>query len=177
MSTGDRYERFETEPLRLQPLHPRRLRLRLPEDQRETGLRLRGELRLRRRLRLREVRRRLEVTARLMSARGWRALGALLAFTAFSNLPMPATADTSSERIAAHESRFDRARPVIAVVGENAGTELTDFVIPFGVLRQSNAAEVLTVATRDGPIQMWPALRIQPDLTLASLTGCCPAGR
>ncbi|HUQ12169.1 MAG TPA: DJ-1/PfpI family protein [Steroidobacteraceae bacterium] len=107
---------------------------------------------------------------------GWRALSALLAFIALSTLPVPASADSTVERVPAHEARVGRARPVIAVVGENAGTELTDFVIPFGILSQSNSAEVFTVATHEGPLRMWPALRIQPDLTIASFDTRFPEG-
>jgi hypothetical protein len=66
-------------------------------------------------------------------------------------LVLAATASAASEHVPAYEARFGRSRPVIAVVGENAGTELTDFVIPFGVLRRSGAAEVLAVATQPQP--------------------------
>lgn len=60
-----------------------------------------------------------------------------------------------------------RLQPVIAVVGYNGGTELTDFAIPYGVLARSGAAQVLAVATQDGPMTMRPALRIQPQETIA----------
>ncbi len=36
-----------------------------------------------------------------------------------------------------YEARFGRAKPVIAVVAYNPGTELTDFVVPYGVLAES----------------------------------------
>jgi putative intracellular protease/amidase len=125
---------------------------------------------------VREVRGWLEVNARRWSGRGWRALCALLAFAAVAATPLRATAETSGERIPAHEARFGRARPVIAVVGENSGTELTDFVIPFGVLRHSDAADVFAVATHAGPIRLWPALKVQPELTLASFDARFPEG-
>ena len=35
-----------------------------------------------------------------------------------------------------------RARPVIAVVAENDGTETTDFIVPYAVLAASGSAEV-----------------------------------
>ena len=54
----------------------------------------------------------------------------------------PAT-DTAPEKIATYKSRFGRTRPVIAVIGENLGTETTDYIIPYGVLTQSGAAEVV----------------------------------
>ena len=68
----------------------------------------------------------------------------------------------SMERIAPWRSRFGRNRPVVAIVGNNSGTELVDFVIPYGVLMASDAADVITVATQPGPITMRPALTLQP---------------
>lgn len=78
--------------------------------------------------------------------------------------------------IAPYHARFGRTRPVIAVVGENAGTELTDFVIPYGILAQSGVAEVITVATRPGVIKMRPALQIQPDTTIEEFDTRFPDG-
>src|SRR5690349_14739175 len=102
-----------------------------------------------------------------------RLITTLLALGAASNLAFGAE---PTEHIAAHEARFGRTQPVIAVVGENAGTELTDFVIPYGILSRSGAAQVLAVATQPGPLQMRPALRIQPDLTLATFDERFPDG-
>ena len=48
------------------------------------------------------------------------------------------------ERIAPWRSRFGRSRPVIAIIGNNSGTELVDFAIPYGVLVASGAADVIT---------------------------------
>lgn len=66
-----------------------------------------------------------------------------------------------------YQNPHGRTQPVIAVVGYNGGTELTDFAIPYGVLARSGVAQVLTVATQAGPLKMQPALRIQPDKTTA----------
>lgn len=67
--------------------------------------------------------------------------------------------------IPAYQARFGRQRPVIAIVGENSGTELTDFAIPYGVLAQSGVAEVVTVSTKPGALRMRPALVVQPQVT------------
>lgn len=94
----------------------------------------------------------------------------------------------ATESIAPYQGRFGRLQPVIAIVGENSGTELTDFVIPYGVLARSGAAQVTTVATRhgltilperiagapDAPRTMLPALPAAPpgkalDQVLAAL--------
>ena len=65
--------------------------------------------------------------------------------------------NSDQEKIAPYQARFGRTHPVIAIIGENAGTELTDFVIPYGVLARSQVAEVIAVGTRAGRIQMTPA--------------------
>lgn len=75
-----------------------------------------------------------------------------------------------------YQPRFGRTRPVVAVIGENAGTELTDFVIPYGVLKTSGAADVLTVATKPGNIRMRPALVVQPDATIQEFDQRFPDG-
>jgi putative intracellular protease/amidase len=69
-----------------------------------------------------------------------------------------------------------RARPVVAVLGENRGTETTDYVVPYAVLRQSGVAEVLALATRPGPLKLMPALAIQPQATTAEFDARHPEG-
>ena len=64
-------------------------------------------------------------------------------------------------------ARAGRARPVVAVVGLNAGTEVTDFVVPYGILAHAGVAEVLALATGPGPITMRPALAVEPHATIA----------
>ncbi len=78
--------------------------------------------------------------------------------------------------IQTHRPRFGRERPVIAIVGENSGTELSDFAIPYGVLVRSGVAEVITVATQPGVLQMRPALRVQPDMSVAEFDVRFPQG-
>jgi transcriptional regulator GlxA family with amidase domain len=116
----------------------------------------------------------IEVNARSSMVRNrWRALCALLVF---GTTTLCTATTTASERIDPYEARFGRSRPVVAVVGENAGTELIDFVIPYGILSRSGAADVVSVATHAGPMQMRPALRIEPDATLESFDGSYPDG-
>lgn len=78
--------------------------------------------------------------------------------------------------IPSYQDRFGRAMPVVAVVGLNAGTELTDFMIPYGVLARSGAAEVLAVSTQAGPLHMRPALTIEAQATIAEFDERFPAG-
>ena len=64
-----------------------------------------------------------------------------------------------------YRARFGRTRPVIAIIGENTFTEVTDYVVPYGVLSEAGIADVFALATRPGPLQMMPALRIAPQAT------------
>ncbi len=80
------------------------------------------------------------------------------------------------EHIAPWRSRFGRTRPVIAVIGNNSGTELVDFVIPYSVLVASNAADVITVATHAGPLTMRPALKLQAQTTARDFNTRYPDG-
>lgn len=107
---------------------------------------------------------------RLLSYPAALLLGAIL-----SAAPSPATPETASV-IPAWQPRFGRERPVIAIVGENAGTELTDFAIPYGVLRRSGAAEVVTVSTQPGITRLRPALKVQLDTTTAEFDARFPDG-
>ena len=87
-----------------------------------------------------------------------------------------ASALAADDRIDAWQPRFGRARPLVAVVGQNAGTELIDFFVPFGVLADSGAADVMALATEPGPMRMRPVLRLQPDATVAAFDERFPQG-
>lgn len=69
-----------------------------------------------------------------------------------------------------------RARPLVAVIANNSGTETTDFIVPYGVLRASGAADVFAVALRDEAVTMMPALRIRPQLDVAEFDAAHPEG-
>ncbi|MCX6953547.1 MAG: DJ-1/PfpI family protein [Verrucomicrobia bacterium] len=88
----------------------------------------------------------------------------------------PAAASAPADSLPPYQARFGRRQPVIAIVGENSGTELTDFVIPYGVLAASGAAEVVTVATQPGVLRMRPALTLQTQETIAQFDVRFPAG-
>lgn len=67
-------------------------------------------------------------------------------------------------------------RPLVAVIGENEGTETTDFVVPYGVLSASGAADVVDVAVHPGPLHMMPALTLQAKETIDSFDAEHPGG-
>jgi transcriptional regulator GlxA family with amidase domain len=69
-----------------------------------------------------------------------------------------------------------RKRPVIAVVADNDGTETTDFILPYGLLKDANVGEVIGVSSRDGPVELMPSLRIRADETMARFEERFPDG-
>lgn len=69
-----------------------------------------------------------------------------------------------------------RQRPVVAVLGHNDGTEVTDYLIPYAVLRQADAADVLAVAPERRSIELKPALTVRPQANLADFDERYPDG-
>jgi putative intracellular protease/amidase len=118
--------------------------------------------------------------ARALFASG--ALASLLSLSApaaTQAAPTPALrkdAPASSGTIAPYQARFGRNRPVIAILGENSGSELNDFVIPYGVLEQSGVAEVVTVSTQPGVLKLRPALTLQAQATIQEFDARFPDG-
>ena len=69
-----------------------------------------------------------------------------------------------------------RQRPVVAIIGINDATEVTDYLLPYGVLRRADVADVLTVSTNSGPVKMYPALTIEANATVAAFDARYPEG-
>ena len=69
-----------------------------------------------------------------------------------------------------------RERPLIAVIGINDATETTDYLMPTGILRRADIADVMMVATDAGPVQLYPALKVEPDATTAKFDAEHPLG-
>jgi putative intracellular protease/amidase len=69
-----------------------------------------------------------------------------------------------------------RERPVIAVIGINDATETNDYVMPTGILRRADVADVMLVATGPGPVKLYPALTVEPDTTVAEFDSRHPDG-
>lgn len=69
-----------------------------------------------------------------------------------------------------------RARPVVAIIGINDGTETTDYLMPYGILRRADIADVIALATSPGPIALYPALKVEPDGTIADFDARHPHG-
>jgi transcriptional regulator GlxA family with amidase domain len=69
-----------------------------------------------------------------------------------------------------------RAKPVVAVVADEDGAETTDFLIPYGVLKESGAATVFALSTTPEPVQLMSVVKIRADQTLAQFDAAQPAG-
>jgi transcriptional regulator GlxA family with amidase domain len=61
-----------------------------------------------------------------------------------------------------------RRRPLIAIAGINEATETTDYLVPYGILKRAGIADVILLAASTGPVTLFPALRVQPDATIAA---------
>ncbi len=47
-----------------------------------------------------------------------------------------------------------RQRPLIAIIGINDATETTDYLMPYGILKRAEIADVVTLATAAGPMTL-----------------------
>jgi len=101
-------------------------------------------------------------------------LFALPTSAAFAAAPEISATETAETLAALKPPK--RARPLIAIVGANKGTETTDYLIPFGVLKRADVADVVALGTHAGPIMMMPALKIIPDATIKDFDHQHPDG-
>jgi len=112
------------------------------------------------------------------------ALLALVGFGAwlFTLPPAPAAAEASpigKDEVDATLAGLrppKRERPLIAIIGINDATELTDYLMPYGILRRADIAEVVALATGPGPVKLYPALTVEPDQTVAEFDAQHPDG-
>src|SRR5688500_19086228 len=69
-----------------------------------------------------------------------------------------------------------RPRPLVAIIGINEATETTDYLMPYGILRRADVADVVALSTSPGPMRLYPALRVQPQATIAQFDARHPQG-
>lgn len=69
-----------------------------------------------------------------------------------------------------------RARPVVAIVGLNDATETTDYLMPTGILRRADIADVMMLSTKPGPVRLYPALTVEADATIEAFDAQHPEG-
>lgn len=89
--------------------------------------------------------------------------------------PVLAAPPAGMDVIPAWVATRGHAQPIVAIVGENGGTELTDFAIPYGVLKRAGI-DAIALAAHEGPVRFRPALRAQLDGTLATFDARHPEG-
>jgi putative intracellular protease/amidase len=69
------------------------------------------------------------------------------------------------------------ARPVIAIVTNNEGTEIADLLSTFGVLRQADVADVVVVAEKKAPVRLYQGdLRVMPQASMSEFDRRHPGG-
>lgn len=103
-----------------------------------------------------------------------RILGLSVFAFVFSVYTFELSAETQT--IPKYQSRFGRTRPVVAVIGDNYMTELTDFVIPYGVLTRSQTADVFALGTEIGTMNLFPAMKIEVKESLSTFDRKFPEG-
>lgn len=90
--------------------------------------------------------------------------------------PPPPIAQSERDATVAALKPPKRQRPLIAIIGINDATETTDYLLPYGVLRRADVADVLTLATRPGPVTLYPVLKVEPQATIAEFDARHPEG-
>jgi putative intracellular protease/amidase len=114
---------------------------------------------------------------------GGAALFAIIGGGWIASLP-PSPAQRAAPSISREESEATiaalkppkRARPLIAIVGINDASETTDYLMPYGILRRADVADVTLLATRPGPVTLFPVLKVEPDATTAQFDAQHPDG-
>ncbi|MPV71341.1 DJ-1/PfpI family protein [Burkholderia sp. BE17] len=97
------------------------------------------------------------------------ALGRPVQTMAEDTLPVVRTLATSAPK-------EGRRRPLVAIVADNAGTETTDFIVPYAILKTSGAADVVAVSADEGAVELMPALRMLADTTFDRFDATVPSG-
>jgi transcriptional regulator GlxA family with amidase domain len=90
--------------------------------------------------------------------------------------PPPAIAQDERDATVAALRPPKRQRPLIAIIGINDATETTDYLMPYGVLKRADVADIVTLATRPGPMTLFPALKVEPQATAAEFDARHPDG-
>ena len=118
----------------------------------------------------------------------WSALGAVALLIAIGGgwlLSLPPAPSVAAPPAIAQDERDatiaalkppKRQRPLIAIIGINDATETTDYLMPYGVLTRADVADVMTLATKPGPVTLYPTLKVEPQATIAEFDARHPDG-
>ncbi|MCK1514685.1 DJ-1/PfpI family protein [Bradyrhizobium sp. 190] len=119
----------------------------------------------------------------LWSAIGAIALAAVIGGAWIFSLPTapsvaapPAIAQDERDATIAALKPPKRQRPLIAIIGINDATETTDYLMPYGILKRADVADVVTLATKPGPVTLYPTLKVEPHATIAEFDAQHPDG-
>jgi putative intracellular protease/amidase len=88
----------------------------------------------------------------------------------------PAIAQDERDAMIAALKPPKRQRPLIAIIGINDATETTDYLMPYGILKRADVADVVTLATAPGPVTLFPTLKVEPQATIAEFDAQHPDG-
>ena len=88
----------------------------------------------------------------------------------------PPVARNEAEAVLAALKPPKRQRPLVAIIGINDATETTDYLMPYGILSRADVADVVALATEPGPVQLYPAFKVVPDMTAADFDARHPDG-
>ncbi|HHX4056064.1 MAG: DJ-1/PfpI family protein [Burkholderia contaminans] len=116
--------------------------------------------------------------------RGWKTGGAGLLVCAMlgacaAGWHVPAVAEDAppvAQALMIGAPKAGRTRPLVAIVADNAGTETTDFIVPYAMLKASGAVDVVTVSADEGEVELMPALRMLADTTFDRFDAATAAG-
>jgi putative intracellular protease/amidase len=67
-------------------------------------------------------------------------------------------------------------RPLIAILATNDGSETPDYLMPYGILRRADVADVVALAMQPGPVTLFPALKVAAQATVADFDDLHPDG-
>lgn len=101
-------------------------------------------------------------------------LSAAMVTLCYAQTPHATSKQTSD--LPPFQARDGRTRPVVAIIAENRFTELTDYVIPYSILKQANIAEVYALGMQEGNIKMFPALILRAQFSATQFDRLHPAG-
>jgi len=90
--------------------------------------------------------------------------------------PAPPIAKEETDATLAALKPPKRQRPLVAIIGLNDATEATDYLVPYGILRRADVADVVALATMPGPVTLYPALKVEPQATIADFDARHPDG-
>lgn len=93
-----------------------------------------------------------------------------------TNLQPTARYDFEETGIRLPAPKAGRDRPVVAILAHNSGAETTDFMVPYGVLSRSGAAQVVALAPESGTVPLFPALQVQIEEDFAGFAASYPEG-